>query len=186
MISSPSKVDYSEGPIEGCFGLGLLTIGPKDIVLKYTVPMAPRDGGGPTRHQHGYRGARTKLAGPQSEIFPSPGRRHVPLALPVPRSVTDTPNCPSAICRQQKAKAENIRQHSPQRHHQSRADGKGTDPTGLLQQPVNVSLNAAHHGKTLFWPGSIQSRALVNTEQRIVTGEIKLVHHRHPLGNTGD
>jgi hypothetical protein len=68
----------------------------------------------------------------------------------VHRSVTDTPNRQPATCRQQKAKAENIRQHSPKRHHQSRAHGKGTDPTGLLQQPVNVSLNAAHHGKTLF------------------------------------
>jgi hypothetical protein len=41
MISSPSEVDYCEGPDQGCYRLGVLTIGSKDIVLEYTVPMAP-------------------------------------------------------------------------------------------------------------------------------------------------
>ena len=39
MISTPSEVDYC--PDQRCYRLRVVTIGSKDIVLEYTVPMAP-------------------------------------------------------------------------------------------------------------------------------------------------
>jgi hypothetical protein len=33
-------VDYCERPDQGCYRLGVVTIGSKDIVLEYTVPKA--------------------------------------------------------------------------------------------------------------------------------------------------
>ncbi len=42
MISSPQvKWTTAKARIKGCYRLGVVTIGSKDIVLEYTVPMAP-------------------------------------------------------------------------------------------------------------------------------------------------
>ena len=39
-----AKWTTAKARIKGCYRLGVLTIGSKDIVLEYTVPMAPGDG----------------------------------------------------------------------------------------------------------------------------------------------
>ena len=39
-----AKWTTAKARIKGCYRRGALTIGPKGIVLEYTVPMAPRDG----------------------------------------------------------------------------------------------------------------------------------------------
>ena len=39
----PKQSELQKARIKGCYRLGVVTIGPKDIVLEYTVPMAPRD-----------------------------------------------------------------------------------------------------------------------------------------------
>ena len=41
MISSQAKWTTAKARIKGCYRLGVLTIGSKDIVLEYTVPKAP-------------------------------------------------------------------------------------------------------------------------------------------------